>query len=483
MGGALMLLLSWILEIVYIALPPFALALALRRAMGMRRRAAAARSRALLPVAGPEGVVLPYRDLRPAPRNPSQNEVQAALRPLHDFLMTCISGMVLGSALVFAYAKLTDAQTPMGQVVLTSYFFVAMLILLKGFNNGLRVALEWLFLLRRRPVWSGHLWGFRAFGAVLFRVTALSLLGMPYLMAVVMVYRPKVISSDDPMRQLGFAFTSVHFNATDGTRLDAWWIPAVTRDAEKAPAWAGRRTVVLCHGLGANKGNQLMLARELIPNGYNVVSFDFRAHGASGGQLSSFGDLERRDVLGAVRWVKAAHPEQERIFGLGISMGAAALIAAASDDSDEGRAIDAVAVYDTYDDLGSVVSTIGDTRFVIPPFGWLASHISLPIASAHVGSNLGHFSPAALSPGIAPHPILIIHGRGDDVIAFEHGERLFESASQPKIPFWVGKARYVNGERKFYDSDNTLTDHNGMVNSNEAGRAVRLFFDWGKSIL
>ena len=59
---------------------------------------------------------------------------------------------------------------------------------------------------------------------------------------------------------------------------------------------ASDRTVIVCHGLASNKSNHLLLARELVPHGYNVLIFDFRAHGESDGQLTSLGDLERRDV-------------------------------------------------------------------------------------------------------------------------------------------------------------------------------------------
>src|SRR5690606_29084462 len=34
-------------------------------------------------------------------------------------------------------------------------------------------------------------------------------------------------------------------------------------------------------------------------------------------------------------------------------------------------------------------------------------------------------------------PVLVIHGRGDEVIPFEHGKRLYEAASQPKRCLWM----------------------------------------------
>jgi alpha-beta hydrolase superfamily lysophospholipase len=288
-------------------------------------------------------------------------------------------------------------------------------------------------------------------------------------MAAAMVYRPKVVTRDDPQAQLGFAFEPVRFTSTDGVALDGWWIPARTPTNSSGPLPAhgpGERTVILCHGLGANKANQLVMAQDLVPGGYNVLAFDFRAHGASGGQLTSFGDLERRDVLGAVRWVRENRPAgAKRIYGVGASMGAAALVAAAADPGAEGQAIDAVAVYGTYDDLGSLMRSVADRHFV-PPLGWLAVRLGFPIAGAHVGRALGGFSPLREAQAVWPRPILVIHGKEDQIINFEHGRRLFEGAMQPKYRYWVPSG-----------------DHNSVVADPGVSKAVWLFFENERAVL
>jgi alpha-beta hydrolase superfamily lysophospholipase len=95
---------------------------------------------------------------------------------------------------------------------------------------------------------------------------------------------------------------------------------------------------LLCHGLGSSKSNALPVAEHLLRAGYNVLAFDFRAHGESAGHVSTFGARERLEVLAAVEWLRRERPRQsERIFGVGASMGAAALVAAAADPSPEGK--------------------------------------------------------------------------------------------------------------------------------------------------
>src|SRR5205823_4336360 len=123
---------------------------------------------------------------------------------------------------------------------------------------------------------------------------------------------------NDPASQYGFTFQTVSFDATDGTHLSGWWIPARGPAHSSGGFERGTRTVLVCHGWGANKAKQLTMARFFVPGGYNVLAMDFRGHGESAGQLTTFGDVERRDVLGAVRWIRSIHPEQaHRLFGIG----------------------------------------------------------------------------------------------------------------------------------------------------------------------
>lgn len=407
-------------------------------------------------------------------------------KPLLAFALSVVSAAVIGTSLNLLYAVFTGARAQVVQVLLTSYLLLGVLCLLKAFNWAMKDGFDRLFRLRRPAVGPHvpHGWGWvvRATGATFLRGLLLAGLGLPYVMSVAMVYRPKVVGGDDPKAQLRAAFEPVAFAATDGTRLAGWWIPAA-RHAGPAtrPADWGAKTAVLCHGLGANKSNQLALARELPSNGYNVLAFDFRAHGESGGQLSSFGDLERRDVLGAVRWARATHPAETRhLVGLGVSMGAAALLSAAADDGPEGRAIDAVAVYSTYDAFAGLADYVTG-NFPVPGVGWLTRHVGVPLASLHAGTDLAGFSPAAGLERLAPRPLLVIHGRGDKIIPFDTGARLFEAASQPKLRLWVGTLDPETGT--YRDQSNQPADHTSLMYNDDAAKAVLLFFEEGRAFL
>ncbi len=386
---------------------------------------------------------------------------------IKGIVLTGIAGVTLSLAMSVIYATAAGGRVLVGQVLLGGYFATGMLLLLKVFDWVVRVGVrKGLFIPSARAEnvkMSGGLL-VRIFVGAIVRVVIVAGVALPYVMSSVMTYRPKVGPGDNPKTQLGFEFERVEFRASDGVSLVGWWIPAgkQTKRSERWEEW-GENTVLVCHGLGANKSNQLFMARQLVPGGFNVLAFDFRAAGESGGQLSTFGDLERRDVLGAVKWVRENRADEGRkIFGVGASMGGSALIAAAADASEEGRAINAVATYAAYDSLDGLAQSVTKNYF-LPPLGWLVMKVGVPLASVQTGADLRSFSPANLAGEMWPRPLLLIHGVQDRIIPFEHAQRLYEGAALPKFFLWIEKG-----------------DHNDVLGDEGAARAVLRFFRTAK---
>jgi fermentation-respiration switch protein FrsA (DUF1100 family) len=377
-------------------------------------------------------------------------------RGLISLAFLCVWAILIGVGLPLAFAYAADAFAPISQIALTAYLAVAALLVLRFANEG-------LFKLSRlaRPATP-----FRAYllgvGFAIGRVAIMVGVGLPYVMSTLMVYRPKVVPLDDPASRLGVNFERVAFTAVDGTRIVGWWMPAVSMEGDRA-----RDTVLVCHGLGSNKSNHLILAVAPLNAGYNVLAIDLRAHGESGGQLCTFGDRERLDALAAVRWLTATQPQRShRILGVGASMGAAALLAAAVDGSDDaGQRIDGVVAYGTYDNLRELVDTV-TTDYFPTPLAWLLKHVGVPIASFHTGRNLMAFAPGDFAQQLWPRPLLVIHGADDEIIRFEHGHRLYQRALQPKQHIWIGGGT-----------------HNGIVGDQPTAREVIEFLDNARRIL
>jgi uncharacterized protein len=357
--------------------------------------------------------------------------------PVYYFASTVLAGTVLGVALTLLYARLLGGTAGNGQAVLAGYFATSVLlfircvdwVLKRGIAASLRLPIS-------EPTQSPH--PLRRSLYSVSRALLFVALGWPYVIAIASTYRPKLTAQESPLQQFGFTFETVSFDATDGTRLRGWWIPAQSSDAGLSER--STRTVVICHGLAGSKSTQLLLARDLVPAGYNVLVFDFRAHGESAGQTVTFGDLERRDVLGAVQWIRATHPnESETLFGVGVSTGATALIAAAADPSAEGQAISAVALYAPFAQLNDVADSVLSDYF-LPPLNWLSLHVGLPMASLQSGAHLTTFSPATLAEHLWPRPVLIIHGVDDSIVPFNQSLILYNTISIPKDSYWLDRA-------------------------------------------
>ena len=94
-------------------------------------------------------------------------------------------------------------------------------------------------------------------------------------------------------------------------------------------------TVLICHGFMCNKHDVAILRKIFKPGFYNVMTFDFRAHGQNTqGQCCTFGKDEALDVACAAKFLRL-HPQLKNkpVFAYGFSMGASAAIQAQANDT------------------------------------------------------------------------------------------------------------------------------------------------------
>src|SRR2546425_4680126 len=147
--------------------------------------------------------------------------------------------------------------------------------------------------------------------------------------------------------------------ASDGVRLSGWLV----KGAPRTPV------IILCHDLGGSRSTLLGSAVSLNRAGYPLLVFDFRGHGASAGSGSDLGVSEKRDIEGAVGYLKGRDDIDASRFGLwGIGMGAYAGAMAALDDP----AIVALALDSLYPDVDTQLDRL--VRAKVPP----ALHFLVP---------------------------------------------------------------------------------------------------------
>ena len=110
--------------------------------------------------------------------------------------------------------------------------------------------------------------------------------------------------------------TEVAITARDGATLRGWGI---------RPLHGNGDAVILLHGHTDNRAGMLGHAELLLRHGYAVLLPDARAHGASGGELATYGVKEADDIRHWFNWIQI-NESSHCIDGLGESMGAAQLL-------------------------------------------------------------------------------------------------------------------------------------------------------------
>ncbi len=140
----------------------------------------------------------------------------------------------------------------------------------------------------------------------------------------------------DPRRDWQREFEEIEFASADGTTLRGWWIPAKPITPSPSPRSTGARgetcsrTLIICHGIAANRGMVLPFVEVGDWLDANVLMFDLRGHGESGGRSITLGYKEKDDVLAAIAYARRERPdESKQLIGMGISLGAASLAEAA----------------------------------------------------------------------------------------------------------------------------------------------------------
>lgn len=206
------------------------------------------------------------------------------------------------------------------------------------------------------------------------------------------------------------AFEEVSFPArADGLSLSAWYVPS--SNETEAPS------VIVVHGLGSckNSPDVMITSGMLARNGYNVLLLDLREHGASGIEdgKAAFGSEEYLDVLGAWDWlVNTKQQEPQRIGVLGFSMGgAAALIAAGEETQLQALWMDSV--------YTSVRDNAADTleRFGMPRF---VTGATLLMGRLMTGDDVGTRTPRNAVSALDGRALYLLHGEADNTTKVNH---------------------------------------------------------------
>ena len=209
----------------------------------------------------------------------------------------------------------------------------------------------------------------------------------------------------------GFKFEAIDFKSADGTPLHGWFIPA---RGEKAKA-----TVVFSHGNAGSIGHHLGFVMWLAEAGYNVLIYDYRGFGKSGGTVDRRGMVN--DVKAAFACArKRSDVDSRRLVSYGHSLGGAKSVTALGEAPVRGlRAVVIDGAFASYQAMARVIG------------GQLGA-----------GLVTDELAPKDFVEKLSPVPLLVVHGTHDEVVPISQGRQLFESARQPKTLFEVKTGRH-----------------------------------------
>ncbi|HEY9652779.1 MAG TPA: alpha/beta hydrolase [Coleofasciculaceae cyanobacterium] len=186
------------------------------------------------------------------------------------------------------------------------------------------------------------------------------------------------------------------------------------------PNQASRYTILFSHGNAEDLGDIQPVLEQLHRIGFSVLAYDYRGYGTSQGTPSEHNAY--RDIDAAYNYLtqNLGIPSQQ-IIAYGRSVGG-------------GPTVD-LAVRKPI--AGLILESAFTSAFrVVVPF---------PILPFDKFRNIDKIKTVKC-------PVLVMHGKADDIVPFQHGQRLFAVAPEPKRYLWVDEASHndlmwVTGDR------------------------------------
>ncbi len=171
-----------------------------------------------------------------------------------------------------------------------------------------------------------------------------------------------------------------------------------------------KHTIWFFHGNAEDLGDLEPMLQEFHRRGYAVFAFDYPGYGVSSGQPSEK-SLNVATATAARYLRDELHVPLSQVVLYGRSLGGGPATELASRKPFAGLVLQSAFM--------SVYRVM--TRWRLLPFDQFENLRKLPRVAS---------------------PVLVIHGRQDEVIAFEHGAALYAAARGPKQYFWVDGAKH-----------------------------------------
>jgi len=186
-----------------------------------------------------------------------------------------------------------------------------------------------------------------------------------------------------------------------GGKIAAWWL---TQNIDPY----SKPTVLYCHGNAATLSDLAHVAQIFYMSGWNALLFDYRGYGRSSPAIPELSeDSVAQDATTAFNWL-SERIERKKIFIWGHSLGSAIASSLAARTQPSGLILEG--------GFPSIIEAARARYRFLPLFEWMA------------------FDKFSTSKYLMKYkgPVIIAHADGDTVVPFYLGEKIYNSANNPK---------------------------------------------------
>ena len=251
----------------------------------------------------------------------------------------------------------------------------------------------------------------------------------------------------------------VALTTRDGLTLEGWWIPAQDTGQDTT-----RGTVIFCPGQNGSMDSDIPQAQPLHDAGFNVLMFDWRAHGRSEGETVTMGALEQLDLQAAIDCAQQEYGI-DRVGVMGFSLGAGVSLLTAAYDS----RIAALVVDGAYPRLDGILAGWARRQGFPGPLARGFGRLIVFAASMRSNLQLYRANPIDVVSHISA-PTLFVHGMQDNFVTAAEFDALHTAMTCESDVWRVPDANHREAftlhtqeysERVVDWFTRSLSDHNG----------------------